>query len=46
MTMENSRKRKDLVSLANKAPSMLLTIIDRKLKYYDRQVNQNRYLFS
>ena len=25
-------------SLANKAPSMLLTIIDRKLKYYDRQL--------
>ncbi|MDD4276163.1 MAG: transposase [Clostridia bacterium] len=25
-------------SLANKAPSMLLTIIDRKLKYYDKQL--------
>lgn len=32
------KKKRFGKSLANKAPSMLLTIIDRKLKYYDRQL--------
>lgn len=32
------RKKRFGKSLANKAPSMLLTIIDRKLSYYDRQL--------
>ena len=32
------RKKRFGKSLANKAPAMLLTIIDRKLKYYDRQL--------
>ena len=32
------KKKRFGKSLANKAPSMLLSIIDRKLKYYDRQL--------
>ena len=32
------KKKRFGKSLANKAPAMLLTIIDRKLKYYDRQL--------
>ena len=32
------KKKRFGKSLANKAPSMLLTIIDRKLKYYDKQL--------
>lgn len=32
------KKKRFGKSLANKAPSMLLTIIDRKLKYHDRQL--------
>lgn len=32
------KKKRFGKSLANKAPSMLLTIIDRKLKYYNRQL--------
>ena len=34
------KKKRFGKSLANKAPSMLLTIIDRKLKYYDRVLNK------
>lgn len=32
------KKKRFGKSLANKAPAMLLSIIDRKLKYYDRQL--------
>jgi len=32
------KKKRFGKSLANKAPAMLLTIIDRKLKYYDKQL--------
>lgn len=32
------KKKRFGKSLANKAPSMLLTIIDRKLKYYDKKL--------
>ena len=32
------KKKRFGKSLSNKAPSMLLSIIDRKLKYYDRQL--------
>ena len=32
------RKKRFGKSLANKAPSMLLTIIDRKLKYFDEEL--------
>jgi hypothetical protein len=34
------KKKRFGKSLANKAPAMLLTIIDRKLKYYDRVLNK------
>lgn len=34
------KKKRFGKSLANKAPSMLLTIIDRKLKYYDKMLNK------
>ncbi|MBU9917212.1 MAG: hypothetical protein KTQ14_01770 [Fusobacteriaceae bacterium] len=34
------KKKRFGKSLANKAPSMLLTIIDRKLKYQDRVLNK------
>lgn len=34
------KKKRFGKSLANKAPAMLLTIIDRKLKYHDRTLNK------
>lgn len=34
------KKKRFGKSLANKAPAMLLTILDRKLKYYDRILNK------
>ena len=34
------KKKRFGKSLANKAPAMLLVIIDRKLKYYDRVLNK------
>ena len=34
------KKKRFGKSLANKAPSMLLTIIDRKLRYHDRALNK------